>query len=284
MFAPEHWGTLTKFSKFAHSTYTFKGNSGNALRGVEGHFQKYLTLRRLADRLIPILQEDIADLKERNFTTSKRSKELTAIVETLFCELYSTLDCTRDVMKVVLVDKKGKPLQGIPEKKTSTLFKNAADGTLSPDIPSSISNALAEAYNSWFPMLRDIRTWITHFEIGHCWVGKDNKVSYMNAGLGPRSRAFVIEDVFDQASVYEKNVNQFLGIVYGEFLKTLNDIPDRQVCCFGGNDRLYERYVSPKDAVDRNSGVCYSYTWFDKEETLFCPLKLSCKAYERATD
>jgi len=56
IFAPDRWGTLTKFRKFAHSTYTFRGKANEALSGIEGHIQKSGILLALAKRLSPDLR------------------------------------------------------------------------------------------------------------------------------------------------------------------------------------------------------------------------------------
>lgn len=281
MFAPEQWGSVTKFSKFANTTYKFTKKSANALNGIEGHIQKYFTLRTLAERLIPSLQEDLRELEEQRYTPASRSKELAAVIETLFCELYASLDCMREVLRAVLRDQNKKPLQGIPEVKTSRLFSNAAEGKLAPEVPVAISMALASAHNDWFPKLRDIRTGVTHFDVGHCSLGGNKKVNYMNVGLGSRERAYVIEDVFERLTEFEKNVNQLLGVIFTELMQTLEDTPTRQFCCvFEGH--IYERSVTPGEAIDNNSGICVSYKWFEKKNSLPCPLARTCKAYNRA--
>jgi hypothetical protein len=45
--------------------------------------------------------------------------------------------------------------------------------------------------------------------------------------------------------------------------------------------RAYQRFVSPGEARDFNSGRCKSYEWFEKEEQPTCPLSDQCGAYVR---
>jgi hypothetical protein len=280
-FDPESMGAVTRFRYFAHTTYRFRKETQDALRGIEGHFQKYLILRGLAERLIPTLREDMIELKERGYSPAKHSKELAALIETIFCELYSSLDCMREVVRAVFRSLGRKPPQGIPKAKTSKLFSNAAQGKLDPGIPNAIATALTEAHNTWFPQLRGIRTQVTHFDIGSCRIAGDEKVSYVHFGLGSRERAFMIEDVFGRLTEFEIQVNELLGVVFTELLKTLQDIPTEQICGFF-EGRLYQRLVSPREAVDRNSGICLSYKWFEQHDLPTCPLANSCGAYAPA--
>lgn len=278
LFAPESWGTVTRFSKFAHTTFRFRKKTVDALRGVDGHFQKYLTLHRLAERLAPTLGEDLIELEERHYSSCKRSREVAALVETLFCELYSTLDCMREVLRAVLRSPSGKAPQGIPKQKTSKLFSNAADGKLAQEVPAPITAALTQAQSTWFPRLRDIRTHVVHFDVGRCHLGSDDKVFYMNVGLGSNDRAFVIEDVFGRLTEFQEGVNRLLGIVFAVLFKRLDDVRSRQICCLH-KSRVYQRMISPREVLDGGTGVCFSYKWFGKDSGLTCPLADSCRAY-----
>jgi hypothetical protein len=276
-------GAVTLFARFAHTTYKMRKPSLRALRGVEGHFRKYSTLRTLAERLAPGIREDVAELQERDYTAAPRSREVAAVVESLFCELYASLDCMREVLRAVLRSPQGGALQGIPSKKTSRLFSNAAEGKLASQVPGTIVESLASAQSSWFPELRDLRTNVVHYDVGFCAMTPEGTVSYMSVGLGSGNRAFVIRDVFGRLDELEEQVNGLLGTVFAMLVGTLNDVRTRQTCCIH-RGRIYERMVSAQEALQGAPGVCRSYKWFDESVELRCPLSEDCSAYTRARE
>lgn len=274
MFDPTKWGELTKFQRFVSSTYYFDVYTNSALSGVEGHFQKYNVLMGLAQRMIPKLVEDEEELMKQGYSTAIRSKELAAIIETLFCELYSCVDCTRKVIGSIY----GK-LPGITGKSTTRLFANAAtEGVIDDRVPVEIRKALAEA--KWFSRLRTIRDTIIHSNVGSC--GEDNgKVSYFHERLGKNmGNTLAIDDVFQDVSMYADNINKFLGCIFQALNDTLKDEATPQMCgIFSG--RLYERFVSPHEAKNTHSGKCKSYEWFENDVHPTCPFVKSCGAYAK---
>lgn len=72
-FAPEQWGQVQWFRYFHSTTYDLGKTGLNALAAVEGHFQKYLALKGLAQRLAPTLTEGIQELNEHGHTPAIRS-------------------------------------------------------------------------------------------------------------------------------------------------------------------------------------------------------------------
>lgn len=276
IFDPSKWGEVVKFRRFASSTYDFDIHANSALSGIEGHFQKYNVLMGLAQRMVLKLDEDKEELTKQGYSNAIRSKELAAIIETLFCELYSCVDCTRQVIKAVY----GK-LPGTPGKSTTRLFTRAANGTIDERVPVEIRNALAEA--KWFPRFRNIRDAIIHSNVGSC-SEDDGHVSYYHERLGKNmSNSLAIDDVFQDISIYADNINKLLGPIFQTLNDTLKDEATPQICgIFGG--RVYERFASPYEAQNSHSGKCKSYEWFEKEMHPTCPFVKSCGAYAKVLD
>lgn len=276
MFAPERMGEVTKFRLFASSTYILDSNANVALSGIEGHFQKYTILMELAQRLAQKMVEDEEELKKLGYSRAIRSKEFAAIMETLFCELYSAVDCTRQVIGAIY----GK-LRGVTRKSTSKLFTNATDGIIDDRVPIEIRKALAEA--DWFPKLDKIRNAIIHSNVGFC-SNHDGRISYFHDSLGKtKFNVLAMEDVLQEVATYADKVNKFHGIIFRTLNGTLRDTETTQFCgIFGG--RVYQRSVFVHDARNFHSGKCKSYEWFEKDTSLTCPFTKNCGAYARVLE
>lgn len=273
-FAPHMWGEVTKFKTFYISTYQFNHSTRSALHGVEGHFQKYNVLMELTKELIPKLAEDKEELEKHGFTNALRSKQLAATIETILCELYSAVDCTRKVLVFIY----GK-YSGINSKKTSRLFSNAENDVIDERVPLEIRNALAEANKDWYPELRKIRVALNHSDVGSC-SGHGDKISYYHNDLGKEQyNVLVSEDIFQDISDYANNVNKFLGIIFRCLNTTLKDALVTHICGFFNGGRIYQRVVHIHDAKDFNSGICESYKWFEQDEKFICPFVDTCGAY-----
>ena len=88
-----------------------------------------------------------------------RSKELAAVLETLFCSLYSSLDCTRYVLKEIYPNHRG-----LNDTTTAT-FQNGHSGKLDSRLPIESRDAIS-ATSDWFPELSRVRTAVTHANVG----------------------------------------------------------------------------------------------------------------------
>ncbi|APH39480.1 hypothetical protein [Methanohalophilus halophilus] len=279
MFAPNTWGEVLKFKHFAHPTYNFYPYGFSELVGVDGHFEKYTVLIGIAKRLVPRLAEDEEQLTKNGYSTAIHAKELTVIIEAIFCEFYSVLDCTRQVIHTIY----GK-YRGANVKKTSRLFKNAADEKIDERVPVEIRKALAESYGDWFPRLRDIRTAIVHSGIGFCSESKDGKISYFHDELGRKNgNVLAVNDIFEDISIYAEKVNMFIGCVFHTLNQTLDDVDTIQTCGIFGSF-IYQRSVSPYEARDFHSGKCKSYESFEKGAMPRCPFAGTCGAYKRVLE
>lgn len=276
-FTPDKWGEATKFRKFYTSSYhTFNKPVQAAVHGVEAHFDKFILLNNLVNRLLPNLIEEEKELKERGFTSAIYSKELAAIIETMFVELYSSINCTKQILGAIY----GR-FKGITTKKTRNLFKNAKENKIDERVPIAIREALAKS--DWFEDLRKIRDTIIHFNVGFCSKDKDGRLNYLHPDIGESNKAFIIEDVLKEMSKYAKKVNEFLGIVFHTLNKTLSSKETTQLCgIFYG--RGYQRKVSFQENLNFDSGKCISYTWFEKDNKFMCPFKNDCGAYSKAKE
>ena len=275
-FTPEMWGEVTKFRRFYRSTYSLNHATTSALNGVEGHFLKYSALMKLTTEMIPKLAEDKEEAYKNGYSICLRSQQLAAIVETVICELYSAVDCTRRVLNGIYGN-----LPGINVKSTHKLFVNAEMGKIDERVPVEIRNALINANKDWYPHLQKIRVTINHSDVGSCGFPDGNKISYLHSDLGKNpGNVIVSDDIFKDVHNYYTKVNKFLGVVFKSLNDTLTDELTNQICgIFGG--RAYRRVVSAHEAIDFNSGLCESYKWFEQESNPTCPFVKTCGAYLR---
>jgi len=271
-FAPDLWGELERFTHFWQSTYNFDKTTKFAAKGAISHFYKVRRLTALATRLIPSLSEDEEELAKSGFSSTKRANELAALIETIFCELYSCIDCTRQVIGFIYGN-----LPGITSNSTRKLFKNARNGKIDERVPIGIRKPLSNA--TWYWELLLLRDKIIHSDIGTCGRDKNtSKITYFHMALGTDDKVFIIEDVFSKINELTNTTNLFLGSVYRELNKTLRDKRVVQICSIFGN-RVYTRSVSPVEAINFNNGICTSHDWFDKETDRKCPFADECGAY-----
>ncbi|MGP8201905.1 MAG: hypothetical protein ACLQU4_20635 [Limisphaerales bacterium] len=276
-FAPQTWGEVDRFSHFYSTTYRFDHRIQAALRGIAGHFHKSNLLFDLANSIRPDLKKDREELRIKGTTSNKNGARLAAIVETIYCELYSTVDCTRETVAEIY-----KTFQGVTSKSTRRFFQNAADGTLDPKLPLIVREAFHGA--QWFPELRKIRDAVTHSNVGSCHLDEStDMVRYMNTAVMVGPGCLVIEDVFQHIQRLLQGINIFTGNVFHELNKTLKDEEVLQVCGFF-NGRVYTRFVRPSRAVNFNSGRCDALKWFDKDNNPRCPFAPECGAYKSSID
>ena len=276
-FAPEEWDAVRRFGAFYRVTYRFNKVATDALLGIEGRTEKLRVLRGLAERLAPQLVEDQAELDQHGYTPATRSKALAAVLETMVCELYSILDCTKTVLHAVYPT-----AQAMTKKSTDKLFSNAAEGKIGGSVPGAIVAALASAHADWFGQLRRLRVQLIHFNVGSCSRQSDGSITYVHSGLGSGGQALVIENMMNRIAEFHRQVSEFLDTVFGNLNKALSDERAKQVCgIFGG--LIYERNVSVNEAIDFHGGVCFSHEWFDRPDRQRCPLADCCGAYARVT-
>jgi len=273
-FAPEQWGQADRFATFFAASFPDATSlERRAVSGVRNHFRKSLVLRAIATRLIPTLAIDRQQLNERGYTPAHYAEELGAIVENVFTELYSAVDCARKVLS------RRYPVRGMPDS-TRRAFSRARSGALDKVLPPELLSALKEAH--WFDPLRALRDEITHSDLGS--VSQDaatGRVSYMHTGLGTRGKAFIIDDVFRRMDADLDAVNLFLGKVFHHLNTLLKDAPTVQLCGIHQGKALI-REIRPEPAITFDSGKCLAVAWVEIEGKPVCPLL--CGAYWRAKD
>lgn len=228
-------------------------------------------MRALAIRIAPALAIDRQQLNDKGYTPGDNAVELAAVVENVFTELYSAVDCARKVLR-------GRyPVQGMSDS-TRRTFSRARRGDLDKVLPPELLSAFKEA--DWYDPLRVLRDEITHSDLGY--VSQDaatGRVSYMHRGLGTRERAFIIEDVFGRIDADLDAVNLFLGKIFYHLNTLLKDAPTVQLCGIHQGKALI-REIRPEPTVTFDSGKCLAVAWIEIDGKPTCPLL--CGAYWRA--
>ena len=108
-FAPERWGQIDRFATFFAASFPdAKDVERRAVSGVGNHFRKAMTLRSLAIRMMPTLAIDRQQLAEKGYTPAQHAVELAAVVENVFTERYSAVDCARQIFSARY------PVKGLP--------------------------------------------------------------------------------------------------------------------------------------------------------------------------
>lgn len=273
-FAPEQWGQVDIFRIFHAGTHRFKPDTKKAIFGVTNHFHKALTLQQLSIKLLPNLSKDEAELQSKGFTPATNAKEFSAVLEEVFTELYSSIDCTRKVIVSIY-----RRTRGLPDS-TRKLFQKVRGGLLGNDFPDVLKQAIASA--DWYDELLAIRDELTHSDIGNCRVDRDTKlVTYMHTGIHREGKPLIINDVMGRIQFLIESINNFLGRIF-HYLNTQLKITTVDQLCGFFFGRGYLRKVTLAPSIDLNSGICQSHTWFDNDTQFRCPLAGSCGAYESA--
>lgn len=273
MVAPNRWGALDVFQTFCGTTYKFSKHDQEALRGAANHYSKALRLERVSQLITPRMQQDQYELAAQGHTSSERSKEYTAVAEALITSLYSSIDCTRKVLRAVFPK-----AQGLPDS-TRKLFGNAANNKLDPLLPEAIRSALSDA--TWFSEFRVLRDALTHSDTGSCSLNRETgKIAYFHETFRGFREPSYIEDFVAYLHDYLDKVSRFLIAIYNALTNTLKDEEVWAICgMFHG--RMYSRFVRRSEAADFNSGRCDAFTWFELDENPTCPFKDSCAAFSR---
>lgn len=237
------------------------------------HFHKANRLLCVAEYIAPLIEEDERELREKSFTSSRRSLEFTAVVESAITALYSSVDCARKTLRIVYPK-----AQGLPDS-TRKLFQNAVNGKIDQSIPASIVDALTAA--DWFVPMRVLRDALPHTNTGSCHRDHETgKIRYFSDAVKPISGKGYVDDFLPYIFDVRNKINQFLGQIFSELNKSLDDSEVWQMCgMFYG--RVYHRFVRATEAVDFNSGRCGAFEWFEKDENPTCPFVGSCGAYQK---
>jgi hypothetical protein len=271
IFAPERWGQVNRFSTFFSASFPDATSiERRAVSGVGNHFRKALVLRSLALRLAPNLSIDQEQLDSRGYTAAEHGVELAAVIENVFTELYSAVDCARKIVSSRY------PLRGVPDS-TRKMFDRARNGKLDGILPNSLVSAFKEA--DWYGPLRVLRDELTHSDIGSVHQDRaSGLVTYMHRGLGSDQQALTIENIFARLDADVDAVNRFLGVVFLQLNSILKDKPTTQVCGMH-QGKVLMREIRPEPVITFDSGRCLSVSWIEVNNKPTCPLL--CGAYWR---
>ena len=191
LFAPEHWLKVRLFRQFIGPPFPDHKELYKGATSVENHLLKYAHIGRLTNSLMGSLLEDKQQLKETGYSPGLRHHEFAALIETLFCEMYSTLDGLRRAIFGAYSN-----VRSVQKESTEKLFARAFKHSYGPEFPEIIRSALASAYETWFPELRLIRSEVTHGEVGHCnLVETSGSVTYFHQAIRTGEQGLVIENV-----------------------------------------------------------------------------------------
>lgn len=277
MFAPEQWTFAQRFLQFMGPPFEVKFDLSLGARTASSHTAKYRVLAGLANRLRQQLNEDDAELKSKGHSSAIRSKEYAALIETMFCELYASLDGIRRLLFAAF-----RNVQGVQNKSTEKLFVRAKENGYGVGFPADITAILATAYDTWFVRLRNIRTEVTHGDIGSCHVdASTQKVSYMHIDLGTSNKSLVIDDIESELNTLFENVIALNEGIFASLCTKL--VPEeRTVLCGIYKGRAYQRNVAFSPTLTFNDGCCTSLQWFHAAPGIECPLRDNCGAYQSA--
>lgn len=277
MFAPEHWTSAAKFRQFMGPPFEVNRELTKGSNSADNHFSKFSVLAGLANRLRKELPQDETELEEHGYSPASRSKEYAALVESLFCELYASLDGIRRTLFAAY-----RNVQGVQNKSTEKLFSRAKENKYGAGFPSDIRELLLSAYDTWFTRLRRIRTEVTHGDIGNCHLDKETrKVTYMHGGLGSGNQALVLVDIESELNQLTESVATLIEGVFASLCAKLEPV-EKRVLCGLYKGRCYERIVSYSPTLSFNDGCCTSLKWFAKEDGCECPMRANCGAYQTA--
>jgi hypothetical protein len=194
----------------------------------------------------------------------------------MLCELYSVLDGVRQIVFSAY-----RNVRGDQNESTDKLFRRAADERYGPGMPRDINESLANAYKSWFPRLREIRTENTHGEIGKCHLDpRTGKIDYIHPGLVSEGRALIIPDIIQYTDSVLQNVRELTEWLCAYLYSSLEP-QESQILCGLYEGRAYERAVAPGAHLSLADGRCMSVNWFANCPDLLCPMADRCGAFRR---
>lgn len=274
MFAPEKWGEVGKFQEFYGQTFHLRRRARAALRGIQCHFRRAELLLSLIKARADTLRLDHEEERLRGYSTNQQGEQLAALVELFACELYSSVDCTNQVIRSAFPK-----AQGIADK-TSGSFRNAKARKLDNALPQLIQVAFISA--EWYEDLRSIRTTATHSDAGMCRMNRTTgRIEYdVNCDFHS-GRPLHFDDIIARMDGFFRGVNRFHGCVFHALNSSLKD-GEQLTLCMIANGRFYHRRVRPSEVKDIHSGICDSFAWFESGDHPPCPRMGECGAYRRA--
>jgi hypothetical protein len=276
-FNPESWTPERRFASFLGAPFAVDKPLSRGVGAVMSHLEKYELLGELANNVVPLLEKDNIQFAEAGYSHETGGRIHGALMEALLGELYSVLDGIRQVLYSVY----RKTTPGIQNKSTNALFERAARGQYGSEFPEELRTILADAYHTWFPRLRSLRSENTHGKIGACYLPKDSPhIRYMHNGLEEEGHALIIDDITGYVNELHSYIRELVNRVFSYLFERLEPV-ERQTFCGTYKGRMYERMVAPSRSLSLADGRCLSINWFSNEPELACPLRDRCGAYGR---
>ena len=275
-FSAPSWGEADYFSHFYAATYAFDSETRKRLSGAKGHFNKAVIITRLLGKLAPGMQHDVDELNERGFTEAANSNEFSAVAESVFAELYSSIDCARKVVTTVF-----RGCRRMPDS-TRKLFQAIAQGVIGEDMPEPVRAAFRNA--TWYPRLRMIRDELTHADVGTCRLSSDGtgKIVYTHFSMRVGGQPLQVSDLMGEIAQLTDDVNRFMGELFRALNELLRPTHADVLCGFFNGGRAYMRRIANERPITFDSGSCLSREWFDSDSTARCPFAANCGAYARS--
>jgi len=274
-FAPEQWGEVDFFKVFYKGTHALRPDAKKALGGVSSHFSKASILYGLAVKLLPNLQIDERELSEKGHTPAKNGAEFTAVVEEVFTELYSSVECARKVLSDIY-----RGIPKLPTDSTRKFFQRIQSGDIGASFPSELRELIVSC--DWYEELRTIRDELTHADIGHCSLERGTKyVTYMHTGVRSNGSPLIVNNVMGRIDELTHKVSIFLGGVFNFLNGQLQPTEVDQLCGFFFG-RGYLRKLPLHRPLTFHDGHCVSLHWFEDAEGFRCPMADNCGAYYNA--
>lgn len=275
-FAPDTWSALRKLQYFVGPPLAKNGYIRIGLRDCENHLEKVSVLWRVAEQLRSGLVLDRKELAHFGATKNLHSQEFAAVCEAIVCALYSALDGLR-----VFIFGAYHGVKRVQNESNEKLLKRAKLNEYGCEFDEEIRVLLADAYDSWFPSLRQLRTELIHGSTGSCHLDANtNLVGYINSGIKQDGRSYIQDDIEKLLFGFEGSIRKLFEDIATIHLARLT--PELQFkICGSYLGRWYGRMVAISPTISFNDGHCLSYDWFETEEGLFCPLAERCAAYQR---
>ncbi|MDO8736407.1 MAG: hypothetical protein Q7K29_04920 [Thermoleophilia bacterium] len=271
LFEPENWTMVRRFLYFVDQPFEKTPALQRGISATDNHFEKCKILRSHAKELESTFLDSVKGRKKYDDIYVRRSKTYSALVETIYCELYSCLNGLRDTIFAIYGG-----VQRVQNKKTSKFFSLASEGKYGQGFPERVANLLSDAYLSWFCELRDIRVEVTHRNVGFCYLDeKSNKVQYQN--LAPNKQDMIIDDIPAELEKMYQHVFGLLEQIFGFFCSILWP-KDIHIVCGIFRDRGYTRFVKHSHDMSFNSGWCFSEEWKNGDPLNYCPARHQCGA------
>ncbi|HLO86118.1 MAG TPA: hypothetical protein VK203_14075 [Nostocaceae cyanobacterium] len=272
---PEYWDYVDRFTKWHGAPFPDSPILSKSLRTITDHRNKFRTLADRANLLIPEIVEERKLLNQTGYSNCDKVREFTAIIETLVCEIYSCLDGLRDAIHSIYEN-----VRGVQKKSTGTLFKKAAEESYGEGFPLEIATLLKAAYESWFIKLRELRSELTHGNLGICSMQDEEKIVYIHHGISLGKQPLIIDDIIAWLNT---NINQ-VNVLLNDICKFwFNQLEPREVLenCGIHKGRFMGRVIMITEPIDQDSGLCIFRHFYEEYPEFACPIKDSCAAYAR---